>query len=329
MIVGYRTGTHLDHERRRWADDGARPLAWTAWYPVPEKTVERGLSSRFFATGRIAVDAPIADGIHPVALLSHGTGGTAESLGWIGRFLAQRGFVVVAANHHGNTGLEAYEAAGFLCWWERARDLSTLLDKHLDEGPFQGHLATEAVVAVGFSLGAYSVLKLAGARTKLGQFQAWAAQQDRPLSPREFPDLIDRFTDLRRESAVFRASLARQDRDYTDARVSKVFAIAAPPPVRAFTPDSLADMTRPVTLITGGSDKEAPTAECSEWLCQQNRRFEHEDLGRQVGHYTFLDQPASPTLINDETRALFEDHPSVDRCDVHARVQEILRARLG
>ena len=47
---------------------------------------------------------------------------------WLGRRLAQRGFIALAVNHHGNTGLEVYRAEGFLCLWERARDLSALLD---------------------------------------------------------------------------------------------------------------------------------------------------------------------------------------------------------
>lgn len=52
----------------------------------------------------------------PVVLLSHGTGGTAASLGWLAHGLAAAGYVVLGVDHHGNTASEPYRAEGFLSW---------------------------------------------------------------------------------------------------------------------------------------------------------------------------------------------------------------------
>ena len=42
----------------------------------------------------------------PLVLLSHGTGGSAVMLAWLGETLARAGYVVAAINHHGNTATE-------------------------------------------------------------------------------------------------------------------------------------------------------------------------------------------------------------------------------
>jgi predicted dienelactone hydrolase len=39
---------------------------------------------------------------------------------WLGYYLASRGYIVAAVNHHGNTAAEKERAAqGFLLYWER------------------------------------------------------------------------------------------------------------------------------------------------------------------------------------------------------------------
>ncbi|MEM7643826.1 MAG: hypothetical protein AAF366_15030, partial [Pseudomonadota bacterium] len=129
--------------------------------------------SGVFDPGDVTLDAPLAPGgPFPVTLLSHGTGGTAESLGWLARALSKAGHVVPGANQHGNTGLEPYRPEGFLCWWERAPDLSILLTRLGESDVFVGHLDMGRVSAVGFSLGGYTALALVGERTSFAAFEA-------------------------------------------------------------------------------------------------------------------------------------------------------------
>ena len=57
---------------------------------------------------------------------------------WLGHYLASRGYIVAALNHHGNTASEKQPAAqGFLLVWERPRDLTVVLDKLLADSFFE------------------------------------------------------------------------------------------------------------------------------------------------------------------------------------------------
>ena len=321
--VGTTFGQLHDENRPNWQNSGPRPIAWQAWYPV-NGAQSHPLPASFFQSEDVHLDAPLAgQGPYPVVMLSHGTGGTAASLSWLAVGLARTGCVVLAPNHHGNTGTEPFMAEGFLCWWERALDISALLTAAAHSGPFAGHLKTDDATAIGFSLGGYTALTLMGARTSLLAFNAWLRETGQSLQgPREFPDAAACIPDLRAGSKAFRDSQARHGDDYTDTRFTRCVAIAPAPTVRAFLPASLAQINRPVTLVTGGADREAPNPVCSEWLRNQNPKFRHYDLGPDVGHYTFLSLPADPNLRGREE--IFTDAPTVQRELVHACSLEIV-----
>ncbi|MEO1796938.1 MAG: dienelactone hydrolase [Pseudomonadota bacterium] len=322
--VGYRIGKLEDEGRRDWADSAPRPLRWSAWYPCAPGS-EAAEVAGLFATGPVARDAALieSDRPFPVVLMSHGTGGSPESLGWLACALARAGHVVIGAHHHGNTGSEPYRGEGFLCWWERAADLSALLDALDAAGPFAGRLDTERTRALGFSLGCHSVLSLLGARSDMARFDAWLERNPEfGDGPREFPNLGTQVGALMDRSPAFRASWARQGESFFDLRIVASVAIAAAPPVRAFTPESLAGIARPVTLLTGEADQEAPTSEGAVWLCEMNPGFRHVSLGADAGHYSFLGKPAGP--VPDEAGFIFDDPPTLDRGALHARTAELV-----
>lgn len=161
-LCGYRTGVITDRSRSNWHNNADRLIAWSAWYPTEDAESADKPSGHFFELGNVIRNAALTPGgTLPVVLLSHGTGGTAESIGWIARTFARKGYVVLGANHHGNTGVEPYLAEGFLCWWERATDLSALLTSLGNAGLFANRLAFDDVSAVGFSLGAFAAPSIA------------------------------------------------------------------------------------------------------------------------------------------------------------------------
>jgi predicted dienelactone hydrolase len=101
------------------------------WHPVgpdvPEVAHDIGPpGDPIFRGHPIAMDAPLspARAKYPLILLSHGTGGSADSLDWLGAALAAAGYVVIGVNHPGNNALEPLTREGFMLWWERALDLS-------------------------------------------------------------------------------------------------------------------------------------------------------------------------------------------------------------
>ena len=323
-MCGYRTGLIRDASRPNWQNDAERPIAWSAWYPTEDDTGAERPAGQFFELGEVIWNASLVmKKTLPVVLLSHGTGGTADSMGWLARALALEGYVVLGANHHGNTGLEPYFAEGFLCWWERATDLSVLLSSIAKTRIFADRLDLDHVSAIGFSLGAYTVMALAGAQTSLDEFDAWrSANNITAGGPKEFPDAADSIPTLTKTSDAFRQSWARYGDDFTDIRIKSVVAIAPAPPIRSFTLHSVAQFKLPVTILTGSADREAPSEHCADWLVTQNTRFRHHDLGSDVGHYTFLEFPSDKSLIGKVD--IFSDHEKVDRSKVHEEATKIV-----
>ncbi len=321
--VGYLQGRNEDQGRTNWDGDGPRPLAWSAWYPAGDDSIERErlvgpLKSPLFSMGAVAERAPLSEASSrwPVVLVSHGTGGSADVMGWLGRRFAQAGYVAIAVNHHGNTGIEPYRAEGFACWWERAADLTVLLDQLAVEGPFAGRLDQDRVFAAGFSLGGYTALALAGAITDMALFQDWWLRQESPRGPREFPDLGEHIPRLLETSRVFRDSWDRQSRSYADQRVPAVFALAPAPAVYGFTAESLATVEIPVEIMVGASDQEAPP-HCSTWLANQLSDCRLTTLDNPIGHFVFLSEAteqgrsAMPDICVDAAgvdRAMIHDH---------------------
>lgn len=324
---GYRSGVLNDVQRLNWRGDGPRPLAWSAWYPVQNESddgVMREPIHGWFENGKLLADhPPSAQQRWPVVLLSHGTGGSPESLGWLAQGLAERGRVVLACHHHGNTSSEPYCAEGFLCWWERTRDLSRLLTLWSGQPEWRDALALDDVSAVGYSLGAHTALALGGALTSMERMAQWIREAGSTAhGPREFPDVADSIPTLLETSQVFRESWSRQGDDYRDGRVRAIVAIAPPPPVRAFEPDSLRRMPVPVHVIAGGADVEAPSTVGVQWLAEMAPAIIVYDAGAQVGHHTFLGLPSTAGLQACPT--LFQDAPGVARAEVHRQVLDIV-----
>ncbi|WP_346892413.1 alpha/beta fold hydrolase [uncultured Roseibium sp.] len=334
-LAGYREGRIEDADRSNWQGDGPRPIRWSTWYPVkaglPVSEQLVGNPDRpIFTNGPVARDAPLDESSQqfPLVLLSHGTGGSALSLGWLGAGLARHGYIVIGANHHGNTSAEPYLPEGFLCWWERMRDLSLLLDWAENDSPFSGRFDPEKVFAAGMSLGGYTVLGLAGAVTDMERFVAWATPRPGPTGPREFPDLADRLDDLKATSKPFAASMARQGDNYEDERIKAAFALVPAPTVRGFTPESVAAIEIPVLILCGDADREAPAEVCAVWLGRQNPSFDVEILTGNIGHYVFLSEATETGRIDAPDICL--DPPDVDRAVIHKTcVEKALRLFSG
>lgn len=331
---------YTDAGRRAWDGSGPRPLSTTIWYPTSDTSqvdsLTIGLPGKppVFFSGLVRRQAPIRPGERlPLILLSHGTGGSALQLAWLGTALAQHGYIVAAVNHHGNTAAEpAYDPRGFLLWWERARDLSAVLDQLLTDSLFGLRIDSTRIGAAGFSLGGYTVLALAGGITDLESFGRFCGgpDHDATCDPQpEMPDAPALVERLRATDTVAQRSLASAGHSYKDPRIRAVAALA-PAVVQAFTPTSLNRLVVPTLLIGGSQDSIAPA---------RTNAHHAADLipGAQfvllpgVTHYTFLSE------CTDQGRRVLGDlcreAPEIDRgavhADVAARVTVFFDAELG
>lgn len=321
MPVGFRQGRLEDATRPNWDGSEPRPLSWMAWYPAPDDATEQELfagsrSGAWFSIGPAARDAPInpAHRRYPVVLLSHGTGGAALHLEWLARDLAGRGFIAVAVNHHGNTTNEPYRAEGFLCWWERARDLTVLLDD-MASGDFAQRIDVDRVFVAGYSLGGCTAAALLGAITETSRFERSPANKDLARGPREFPDLADHLPALLENSAIFRESWSRMSNCYRDARFKAALLLAPGRSVRGFNEASLASIETPTRIVVGGSDFVAPAA---IWLHERLSASTLDTLANEAGHYVFLPEATEAGRLADPVCCI--DAPGVDRRSIHAQV---------
>lgn len=151
------------------------PLPLHIWYPaIQGGTPELLGQNALFYGEHVLRDAMPAPGTAPVVVLSHGSGGNAVGIGWIASELALRGMIVIAANHPGTTSRDS-EPARTVEVWERPEDMTALLDLLAEAPPLGLEPDMTRVAALGFSLGGFSALSLAGVRVSKQKFIDYCA----------------------------------------------------------------------------------------------------------------------------------------------------------
>ncbi|MFM0345845.1 alpha/beta hydrolase family protein [Paraburkholderia sp. RL17-347-BIC-D] len=327
LHVGETTRVFHPAVARNWRGAKTEALVTRIWYPVdtsvPQTPREIGAPGHPIFRGHAAADdAPLSTArtSYPLLVLSHGTGGTADSLDWLAAALAAQGYIVAGANHPGNTAAAPLTRDGFMLWWERATDASEVLDGVLADPMLGRHVDRERIGAVGFSLGGYTVLELAGARTNLQAFERFCTspQADAICHPPEAARISDAsgaapltLDDLSPET---KASRARSGASYRDPRVKAVFAIA-PALGEAFDSATFADVTIPVSLLAGEADVTAPVATNIHRIAGLMPKA-HVEMVPGASHYTFLDTCLADVVAH--LAGICEDGPGVDRDAVHA-----------
>ncbi len=327
-----------DDARASWAGEGARPMATIVWYPAGGEAREEPWSVGPFRAGRSAAGAAIrSGGPLPLVVMSHGTGGSAAQMAWLGEALAGRGYLVAALNHHGNTAAEGgLLPEGFVVWWERARDVSVLLDHLLADEVFGSRIDPDRIAVAGFSLGGATALLVAGARIDLDRWSGHCrALPDHPacrLPPEAGRDaleagpmaLIDQITrGGEAEETVATGSMA--EASFRDARVRAVYALA-PALAPALDPASLAGIEVPVRLVVGSADDQVLADPDVGALAHQVPGASLEVLDG-VHHYAFL----APCSLRGRLvlRALCRDPRGIARIEVHRWAARDLARFLG
>jgi len=324
--VGYSLRQFPAPEDYNWRGSDDHTLDGIIWYPTGDSAGQKEQSigppdAPLFYAGRAAKDATLAPAFSkfPLIALSHGTGGSAMQMAWLGTYLAARGYIVVAVNHPGNNAVTGYTTEGFVEGWERAKDISTVISDLLADQRFGFKIDPDRIGAGGFSYGGYTMMELAGARTDLNRLLAWCDEQKGACNPPEMPDLMEKFKALREKPDVQRI-LRRAGDSYRDPRIRAVFALA-PAVARAFTTENLREITTPVEIVAGAADVIAPPAENARFFASNIKTAKLTILPGGVGHYTFLD--AGTEAGKKQLPQLFVDNPGVDREAVHMQVAQM------
>jgi predicted dienelactone hydrolase len=136
-----------------------RSVAVLVVYPsdAPERPAQVGSY-----TLDVARDGPIAGGVFPLVVVSHGNGGSGVLYRSTALHLARNGFVVALPDHAGNTRGDNDLAGTVANLENRPRDVRFVIDWSFGASPFAPHLAAGSVTIIGHSLGGYTALAVAG-----------------------------------------------------------------------------------------------------------------------------------------------------------------------
>lgn len=309
-----------------WRGAETHALITTIWYPANQSAAEHkqwiGPPSQHFAeAGKAAPDAALVSRPKrfPMIVLSHGTGGSALMMAWLGTRLAASGYIVVAVNHPGNNALEKYTVQGFSFWWDRAEDLSATITSMLSDPVFGPRINKNKIGAGGFSIGGNTVITLAGGIANPRALERFCSSPNADQtcdSPPEFPSLKKKIKALEKSSSTFVTQLLGAEKSHQDSRVKAVFAIA-PALGKAFIPSTLEQISIPVEIVAGESDEIMPLKNNAKLLAQ------HISTSRlvllpQVGHYTFL--AVCTEIWQEKQHKLCTDRPKINRNEVHKKV---------
>ena len=249
-------------------------------------------------------------GEHPLLVFFHGTNGNTRSIAWLSAALATRGYIVVSANHPGSTSLDVSEES-VLQTWLQASDGSFLIDELLASSQFGPSIDVERIGSIGFSLGGYSALAIAGARLRIDELQAFCREAPEEATCELFPN------------ALYGPSVKGepQNRDVADPRIRAAVSLA-PGFVPALDRMSLTAIDAPVLVIAGSADEMLPVARHARLLAGRLKRGEYAELS-YASHFSFLGvctEGARELLREDGAEFLCDDLGVERRAAVHARV---------
>lgn len=155
------------------AGEDLRALSVTVWYPAKDGGSLEDIGGNAVFVGQPAYrDAEIVQDTLPLVLLSHGgLRSAADSGAWLGRRLAEAGFIVAEVN--GPRPGSAEQAVNEI--WRRPQDVSLALDWILQDQTLSALVDPTRIAVAGHALGATAALALTGGRFDADMFAAACA----------------------------------------------------------------------------------------------------------------------------------------------------------
>lgn len=304
------------------ADHRARPVVASIWYPAANPTYRAPVGDGPIFDPTFAFVGPaVAEGEHPLVLLSHGSGGNSDSLGWLTSGLVARGAIVLAVNHPGSTSGDSSPRRS-VDLEARANDLSAALDMLLSDPAFAPFIDQDQIGAIGFSLGGTTALGLAGVRFD-------GSVQDANCTTG--PDAADCV--FFRLGGVRFADHPGYAADTRDPRITKA-VVVDPGFGGSVVPDSLEDALAGMTLINlGDTDRLAAADVGPDGNNLANRLLDATYIEiAPAKHFTFLGtcKPRAAELLQEEgDDPICTDPEGADRAAVHGQLIDAIATGLG
>ncbi|MEJ8474039.1 alpha/beta hydrolase family protein [Roseibium algae] len=291
------------------------------WYPASTRTYASWIGGNaVFQGNRVMLGAGIKPGRYPLVVLSHGTGGNMDGLGWLSSKLVDAGVLVVGLNHPGSTSQDITPTSAARVW-ERPQDISAAIDEILADPVFGPNIDQSRIYTLGFSLGGISALQSIGLQMDISAYADYCVKEPASQGCAFFA----------RGGVDFRKlDQAKANASYGDPRLAGTIAID-PGLTVALTQDSIRANTKPSLLINLGSDKTlwkainvGPTG---TQLAARLPGARYLQIA-PADHFSFLGlcKKSGPEIlreINDEP--VCDDPKGADRADIHRQVIEAVR----
>lgn len=130
-------------------------------YPTTEKSKPTKFGPY---TMDVSVDATVKNGKFPLAIISHGNGGSHLIYHSISTYLAKRGFIVANIEHYGNNRNNNTLEKSSLNLEYRSLHISLTIDHLLSDKTFSSKIDSDKITVIGHSFGGYSALAIAGGK---------------------------------------------------------------------------------------------------------------------------------------------------------------------
>jgi predicted dienelactone hydrolase len=142
----------------------ARPLEAAVWYPAATDTYTASIGAdAVFAGTSVQMGPAVAGGAHPLVIISHGSGGNIENLGWLAEGLVAHGAIVAGVNHPGATSGDS-SPRQITRVIDRTQDMAALMATLAADPAFATAFDPAKITALGFSLGGATALAAGGVR---------------------------------------------------------------------------------------------------------------------------------------------------------------------
>ena len=263
---------------------------------------------------KLAINGEIAQGDFPVAIISHGSGGTNLAYRSIAFALVKQGFVVGMPLHP----LDNYQnnsAAGTTAnWTNRPKHIGSTIDAILENQKVSGSLDENSVAIIGHSAGGYTALAVAGG----------------VADTRHIIDLCKNITSAQEPFC----GLVRENRiepikidNHRDRRV-KAVVLMAPVGVLFKSERSLSRVDIPVLLLNAEKDEELTEPFHSELIkdrINDSDKLTHRTI-ENAGHYSFI--TPFPDEMKGDLGSVGEDPAGFDRAAFHRVLGEEISSYL-
>jgi predicted dienelactone hydrolase len=308
--IGERTLHYKDSSRNR-------PVITEVWYPTSDTLQNSDKAFSPFIRNYTVRNGILPQDKLPLVVISHGTGGGRLTLEWLAQALVQKGFIVAAVDHWGNT-YDNKIPIEFLKPWERPQDVSFAITSLLHDTAFKTVIDEQRMGAAGFSYGGYTVIALAGAQLDFATLiHYYKTTGKKEMDIPELPGIrqyLEEYDDTLMATAQHQPPLK-------DSRIKAFFAIS-PALGSGFTNIAqFKDIRKPVFIAGSQSDSIAPVKSNALHYHTMIKHSGYYEFPGKTGHYVMLNEAMEDLKKSDPL--IFADSPSVNRHGVHLEVDSL------